>query len=91
MKNLSKTIGKFIMIVMAALILNLPVASFAKDSKNVKSKFYDFSDQLIDGDVKKPTTLYTEIRQKAKFSKLVHLQRHFMNELMKTAKRPVFK
>jgi len=79
------------MIALAAMVFSLPATSFAKGGKGVKSKFYDFSDQLIDGEVKKPTTLYTEIRQKAKFNKLVNLQRHFMNELMKTAKRPVFK
>ena len=90
MKNILKNIKTFGMIAVAALMLSLPAASFAKD-KSVKSKFYDFSDQLIDGEVKKPTTLYTEVRQKAKFSKLLHLQRHFMGELMKSAKRPVFK
>ena len=78
------------MVAMAALMFSLPSAAFAK-GKNIKSKFYDFSDQLIDGDVKKPTTLYTEVRQKAKFSKLLHLQKHFLNDLLKTSKRPVFK
>ncbi len=29
--------------------------AFAKDPK---SRFYDFSDQLIDGDVKKPSTIW---------------------------------
>lgn len=91
MKGLLKNIGTVFLIAVAALMLSLPAQSFAKGSKSVKSKFYDFSDQLIDGEVKKPTTLYTEVRQKAKFSKLLHLQRHFMNELMKTAKRPIFK
>jgi len=88
MRSLLKIIGSFTLIGLAAVTFALP--AMAKD-KNVKSKFYDFSDQVIDGEVKKPTTLYTEIRQKAKFSKLLNLQRHFMNEMLETAKRPIFK
>ena len=34
---------------------------------NVKSKFYDFSEQLIDGEIKKATYLYVDARQKVKF------------------------
>ena len=37
----------------------------------VKSKFYDFNDQIIDGQIKKPTTLYTDARDKVKFDRLI--------------------
>tara|TARA_Y100000034_G_scaffold78239_1_gene94057 strand:+ start:657 stop:929 length:273 start_codon:yes stop_codon:yes gene_type:complete len=58
----------------------------------VRAKFYDFSDQLIDGTVKKPQTLYTDVRQKAKFGRLLRLKRDFIKDsLFKTARDPVFK
>ena len=56
-----------------------------------KSKFYDFSDQLIDGKIKRPTALYTDARTKAKFDRLLKLKRSFMKELFDTAKEKVFK
>ena len=57
----------------------------------VKAKFYDFSAQLIDGEVKKPTALYTDVRQQAKFGRLLKLKRSFDSRLFQTAKDPVFK
>ena len=60
-------------------------------SNNTKSKFYDFSDQLIDGQIKRPTALYTDAREKARFDRLLKLKRSFMKELFDTAKESVFK
>tara|TARA_R110002110_G_scaffold93951_4_gene244041 strand:+ start:1362 stop:1550 length:189 start_codon:yes stop_codon:yes gene_type:complete len=57
----------------------------------VKAKFYDFSEQLIDGQVKKPQTLYTDVRQQANFKRLLKLKKSFMKELFDTARLPVFK
>ena len=57
----------------------------------VKSKFYDFSEQLIDGEIKKPTALYTDSRQKVKFDRLLRLKKSFIPDLFKTAKERVFK
>jgi hypothetical protein len=62
-----------------------------KKGGDVKSKFYDFSDQVIDGEIKKPTTLYTEARQKVKFERLLRLKKSFMDDMLQTAKEPVFK
>ena len=56
-----------------------------------KSKFYDFNDQIIDGEVKKPTTLYTDARQKVKFDRLLRLKKSFLPRLFQTAKEKVFK
>ena len=58
-------------------------AAFAED----KSKFYDFSDQLIDGEIKKPTTLYMESRQRARFDKLLKLKKSFRPTLIELAVR----
>lgn len=63
----------------------------AKPPKSPKSKFYDFSDQIIDGQIKKPTTLYTDARNKVKFDRLLKLKKSFMKDLFDTAKERVFK
>tara|TARA_B100000575_G_C22794653_1_gene469616 strand:+ start:145 stop:390 length:246 start_codon:yes stop_codon:yes gene_type:complete len=57
----------------------------------VKSKFYDFSEQLIDGEIKKPTALYTDSRQRVKFDRLLRLKKSFIPQLFNTAKERVFK
>ena len=56
-----------------------------------KSKFYDFSEQIIDGEIKKPTTLYTDSRQQVKFDRLLKLKKSFLPKLFATAKERVFK
>tara|TARA_R110002012_G_scaffold235474_1_gene409299 strand:- start:318 stop:566 length:249 start_codon:yes stop_codon:yes gene_type:complete len=56
-----------------------------------KSKFYDFSDQLIDGKISKPTTLYTDARTKVKFDRLLRLKKSFLPQLFETTKEKVFK
>ena len=60
-------------------------------SKTPRAKFYDFQDQLIDGEVKKPTTLYTNVRAQVKFERLLKLKKSFMDDLFDTAKEKVFK
>ena len=56
-----------------------------------KSKFYDFSEQLIDGEVKKPTTLYLNTRKQVRFNRLMKLKKSFLPRLFLTAKEKVFK
>tara|TARA_Y100000593_G_scaffold94495_1_gene193827 strand:- start:8 stop:247 length:240 start_codon:yes stop_codon:yes gene_type:complete len=56
-----------------------------------KSKFYDFSDQLIDGQIKKPTALYTDAKQQVKFERLLSLKKSFLPALLDTSKDRVFK
>jgi len=60
-------------------------------AKKPKSKFYDFNEQLIDGEIKKPTTLYTDARNKVKFGRLLRLKKSFIPKLLVTAKEKVFK
>ena len=59
--------------------------------KPSKSKFYDFSDTLIDGEIKKPTALYTDVRQQVKFERLLKIRKSFLRNLFDTAKERVFK
>ena len=55
------------------------------------AKFYDFSDQLIDGEIKKPTTLYTDSRTQVKFDRLLNLKKSCIKALLATSKERVFK
>ena len=68
-----------------------PTDAEAKPPRSPKTKFYDFSDQLIDGQIKKPTALYTDARNKVKFDRLLKLKKSFIKELFDTAKERVFK
>ena len=70
------------------IILNTTAIVVAKQPK---SKFYDFSEQLIDGEIKKPTTLYTDSRQAVKFGRLLKLKKSFLPKLFDTAKERVFR
>jgi hypothetical protein len=75
-------------IIFIIIILNMTAVVFAKQPK---AKFYDFRDQIIDGEVRRPTTLYTDARQKVKFERLLRLKKSFMDDLFDTAKERVFK
>lgn len=67
------------------------LAPLTANAAEEKSKFYDFSDQLIDGEVKKPTTLVIETRQRAKFDKLLKLKKSFRPALIETSKERILK
>lgn len=60
-------------------------------AKQPKAKFYNFSEQLIDGEIKKPTTLYTDARESVKFGRLLKLKKSFLPKLFNTSKERVFK
>tara|TARA_R100000458_G_C8273795_1_gene248683 strand:+ start:1535 stop:1810 length:276 start_codon:yes stop_codon:yes gene_type:complete len=60
-------------------------------AKQPKAKFYDFKDQLIDGEIKKPATLYTDSRKNVKFERLLRLKKSFMRDLYQTAKERIFR
>jgi len=79
-----------LLLLMSILMMIAAFASPAKASEP-RAKFYDFSEQLIDGEVRKPTALYLDVRQKVKFQRLLRLKRDFKRDLMKTARERVFK
>ena len=60
-------------------------------AKSKKARFYDFSDQLIDGQIKKPVTLWIDSRTRAKFGKLLLLKKSFREALIMSAKDPILK
>ena len=76
------------------LVLLISFSAFANppsNDSNGRSKFYDFGEHVIDGEIRKPTALYTDARQRAKFDRLLRLKRSFLPELFDSAKHKVFK
>ena len=69
------------------IVLTISMPVFGKS----KAKFYDFSDQLIDGNIKKPSTIFMESRVRAKFDKLLKLKKSFIPRLLMTGKNPNLK
>ena len=70
-------------------VLGAPLAGLAQEpapAGDVKTKFYNFDDLLIDGQYKKPEVLYTDARQRAKFERLLKLKKDFLPSLKATAK-----
>jgi hypothetical protein len=58
---------------------------------NVKSKFYNFEDMLIDGEYKKPGALLSSARDQAKFERLFRLRKSFLQTMLQTAKEPALR
>ena len=82
--------GKVACFIAALIIIFLaPIVCSAKPP--ARSKFYDFNEQLIDGEIKKPTSLYIDTRDKVKFDRLLRLKKSFLPKLFDTAKERVFK
>jgi len=75
----------------AFLAMGLAASPPVHGEPPTKAKFYDFSDQIINGEIRKPTNLYLDARKKVKFDRLLKLKKSFIPELLKTAKDPVFK
>ena len=73
------------------ILLLVLIPSFSSAKPPVKSKFYDFDEQVIDGEIKKPTALFTNARQKVKFERLLRFKKSFIPNLLETAKDKVFK
>tara|TARA_R110000824_G_scaffold187623_1_gene368893 strand:+ start:1396 stop:1671 length:276 start_codon:yes stop_codon:yes gene_type:complete len=67
------------------------LAGYEAEAATPKARFYDFSEQLIDGEIKKPTTLYTDSHRITKFNRLLKLKKSFLPRLFKTSKEKVFK
>ena len=59
--------------------------------KSKKARFYDFSDQLINGEIKKPAAIYMESRARAKFAKLLKLKKSFRRALILSYHDPLLK
>lgn len=79
---------------LAILVLLISFSALAAPPRvnpNARSKFYDFGEQVIDGEIRRPTALYTDARNRARFGRLLRLKRSFLPDLFETAKEKTFK
>ena len=77
---------KYILCALSVILVLTSVAVGQNKSKKVK--FYNFDDLLIEGEYKKPQVLYTDVRQKVRFEKLLKLKKSFLPKLKDTKKDP---
>ena len=82
---------KLISIFIAFIFIFLNIVSIVVAKPPAKSRFYDFNEQIIDGERRKPTILYTNARTRVKFERLLKLKKSFIPKLFKTSKEKVFK
>ncbi len=66
-----------------AAVLSVSSLAFAQDQP--KTKFYDFSDMLIDGQLKTPDLMKSDAREKAKFQRLLSLKKSFLPKIRETS------
>ena len=66
-----------------AVVLSASSLAFAQDQP--KTKFYDFSDMLIDGQLKTPDLMKSDAREKAKFQRLLSLKKSFLPKIRETS------
>jgi hypothetical protein len=91
MSNLRKIILIAFLLFSIIFSIGLPWFVPSAFAGQPKAKFYDFNEQLIDGEIKKPTTLYTNAREAVKFERLLKLKKSFLPQLFDTAKERVFR
>ena len=73
--------------VLSGLVLGLLVVlgSPALAQDDTRSKFYNFDDMLIDGQLKTPDLMKAEAREKAQFKRLLDLKKSFIPKVRETA------
>ena len=91
MRRLSDRLLVKIIILLMLFLFGILSSRCALAKPKIKAKFYDFSEHLIDGEVRKPQTLYMDVRQEAEFKRLLNLKKSFMKDLFDTARMPIFK
>lgn len=72
-----------------ALLMISSVAS--GQSKDVKTKFYNFDDLLINGEYKKPQVMYIDTDSKIRFERLLKLKKDFLPRLIETRREPALR
>lgn len=70
---------RFVGLMVVAFTIGMGSTAFAQDEP--KTKFYDFDDMLIDGQLKTPDLMKTQAREKAKFKRLLSLKKSFLPKI----------
>ena len=79
---------KILYVIFAYIIITALMITEASAKPDVKTKFYNFDDLLINGEYKKPQLLYIDTKQKIKFEKLLRLKKDLLPRLKDTQRDP---
>jgi hypothetical protein len=66
-------------------MLALPVVAVAQDADEPQTKFIDFGEMLIDGELQKPQGMFNTERGRARFQSLLSLRRSFLPDIEKAS------
>jgi hypothetical protein len=66
-------------------MLVLPVVAMAQDADEPQTKFIDFGEMLIDGELQKPQGMFNTERGRARFQSLLSLRRSFLPDIEKAS------
>ncbi len=75
---------RILCLMMVGVLLGAAAPAMAQDGEP-KTKFYNFDDMLIDGQLKTPDLLKAQARDKAKFKRLLSLKKSFLPKVRETA------
>ncbi|MBA2661247.1 MAG: hypothetical protein H0U74_03070 [Bradymonadaceae bacterium] len=73
---------RLVALIMAVGMLVSASSAFAQDE--VRSRFYDFDNMLIDGEFKAPDLLKDRAREKAEFQRLLDLKKSFLPKIQES-------
>tara|TARA_A100001515_G_scaffold30522_1_gene23807 strand:- start:3790 stop:4026 length:237 start_codon:yes stop_codon:yes gene_type:complete len=76
---------KFLVVVAITLFTTTALADQPRE------KFYDFGEMLIDGEIRKPTALYMDSKQRVEFDRLLRLKKSFITKIEESSKERTFK
>jgi hypothetical protein len=66
-------------------MLALPVVAVAQEADEPQTKFIDFGEMLIDGELQKPQGMFNTERGRARFQSLLSLRRSFLPDIEKAS------
>ncbi len=69
------------LIVALAFVLGSANAFAQDEGGDTRSKFYNFDDMLVDGQLKTPDLIKNQARGKAQFKRLLNLKKSFMPKI----------
>ena len=83
----------------SAIMIGVSIALFSfsafaqdgGDDGGEKSKFYDFDDMLVDGELKTPDIHRSEARGQAKFERLLELKKSFLPKVQQSTEEDALK
>jgi hypothetical protein len=86
-----KRLGLGMLIGVALYFLFFTCPCHAGGKPSPKAKFYNFNEQIIDGEIRTPSFTYFDHRQRVKFERLLRLKKSFLPKLFATSKEKIFK